>query len=116
MFQLKEKRVVVTGTASGIGLAIAEIFAAHEAAVVVLDLDSDKVSEATTAVCEMTGTSTEQSERCSYSAVHEGVSTDLKHSSGGQDSSISEGIVPIQVALKGRASGDYNEGKQAERW
>ncbi|MCU1224273.1 MAG: 3-oxoacyl-(acyl-carrier-protein) reductase [Edaphobacter sp.] len=62
MFQLKEKRVVVTGTASGIGLAIAEIFAAHEAAVVVLDLDSDK------------------------------------------------------VALKGGASGDYNEGKQAERW
>jgi len=36
VFQLKEKRVVVTGTASGIGLAIAEIFAAHEAAVVVL--------------------------------------------------------------------------------
>jgi 2-keto-3-deoxy-L-fuconate dehydrogenase len=58
VFQLKGKRVVITGAASGIGLAIAEIFAAHDAAVVMLDLDSDKVSEAATVISEKTGAST----------------------------------------------------------
>lgn len=49
---------MVTGAASGIGLAIAELFAAHEATVVMLDLDAGKVSEAAIAVAERTGTST----------------------------------------------------------
>ncbi len=46
MFELQGKRAVVTGAASGIGLAIAEIFAAHKAEVVILDLDPEKAGEA----------------------------------------------------------------------
>jgi 2-keto-3-deoxy-L-fuconate dehydrogenase len=58
VLQLKGKGVVITGAASGIGLAIAEIFTAHDAAVVMLDLDSDKVSEAATVISKKTGAST----------------------------------------------------------
>ena len=45
-FQLKQKRAVVTGAASGIGLAIAKTFASHGAEVVLLDLEPAKASEA----------------------------------------------------------------------
>jgi 2-keto-3-deoxy-L-fuconate dehydrogenase len=55
VFQLKGKRAVVTGAASGIGLAIAEIFAAHEAEVVVLDLDPQKASAAAETIAAKTG-------------------------------------------------------------
>jgi len=55
LFQLKSKRVLVTGAASGIGLAIAELFAAHEASVFVLDLDAQKASEAAQSIADKTG-------------------------------------------------------------
>jgi len=55
LFQLKGKRVLVTGAASGIGLAIAELFAAHEASVFVLDLDAQKASEAAQSIADKTG-------------------------------------------------------------
>lgn len=55
MFQLKGKRVLVTGAASGIGLAIAELFAAHKASVFVLDLDAQKASEAAQSIADKTG-------------------------------------------------------------
>ena len=43
MFGLGGKRVVVTGSASGIGLAIAELFAANGGQMVLLDLDREKI-------------------------------------------------------------------------
>ena len=46
MFELQGQRAVITGAASGIGLAIAEIFASHQAQVFVIDLDAEKASEA----------------------------------------------------------------------
>jgi len=55
LFQLKGKRVLVTGAASGIGLAIAELFAAHKASVFVLDLDAQKASEAAQSIADKTG-------------------------------------------------------------
>jgi 2-keto-3-deoxy-L-fuconate dehydrogenase len=54
VFDLKGKRAVVTGAASGIGLAIAELFAAHQAAVVLLDLDAQKTTDAAKAIAEKT--------------------------------------------------------------
>ena len=50
MFDLQGKRAVVTGAASGIGLAIAEIFAAHKAEVILLDLDPEKATAAAQAI------------------------------------------------------------------
>ena len=44
MFELKGKRAVVTGAASGIGRAIAELFAASGAAVMLVDLDQEKAA------------------------------------------------------------------------
>lgn len=46
MFSLENKYVVVTGAASGIGLAIAEVFAAEGAHVALVDLDLAKVRKA----------------------------------------------------------------------
>ena len=46
MLDLKGKRAVITGAASGIGLAVARLFARQGASVVVLDLDADKAREA----------------------------------------------------------------------
>ena len=43
---LKDKRVIVTGGASGIGLAIADRFADEGAKVIILDLDKNALSEA----------------------------------------------------------------------
>lgn len=57
MFDLKGKRAVVTGAASGIGLAIAELFAAHHAAVVLLDLDAQKTTDAAKAIAKKTSAS-----------------------------------------------------------
>jgi 2-keto-3-deoxy-L-fuconate dehydrogenase len=44
MFRLEERRAVVTGGASGIGLAIGDLFAASGAEVVLLDLNAERVS------------------------------------------------------------------------
>ena len=55
MFQLKGKHVLVTGAASGIGLAIAELFASQGASVFVLDLDAQKASEAAQSITGKTG-------------------------------------------------------------
>ena len=46
MFRLDGKRAVITGAASGIGMAMAELFAANGATVVAVDLDAGK-AEAT---------------------------------------------------------------------
>ena len=46
MFELNGKRAVITGAASGIGYAIAELFAQQGAEVVLLDLDEAKVLQA----------------------------------------------------------------------
>jgi len=45
----------VTGAASGIGLAIAKLFATHEAETVLLDLDAPSVSEAARTIAAETG-------------------------------------------------------------
>jgi 2-keto-3-deoxy-L-fuconate dehydrogenase len=55
VFELKEKRAVVTGAASGIGFAISQLFASQGANVVLIDLDSEKVNVAATSVREKTG-------------------------------------------------------------
>lgn len=55
MFELQGKRAVVTGAASGIGLAIAEIFAAHQAQVFVVDLDQQKALEAAKSIAAKSG-------------------------------------------------------------
>jgi NAD(P)-dependent dehydrogenase (short-subunit alcohol dehydrogenase family) len=47
---LNDKRAVVTGAASGIGLAIAQTFAQNGASVVLLDLDEAKTSAAAKAI------------------------------------------------------------------
>lgn len=46
LLSLKTKRAVVTGAASGIGLAIAELFSTQGASVALLDLDESKAVEA----------------------------------------------------------------------
>lgn len=47
MFDLSKKITVITGAASGIGKAIAELFAAHNATVFLVDLNADAVEETT---------------------------------------------------------------------
>ncbi len=46
LFSLKTKRAVITGAASGIGLAIAELFSNQGASVTLIDLDEAKAVEA----------------------------------------------------------------------
>lgn len=46
MFELNGRRALVTGAASGIGLAIAELFAAQGAQVALIDLNQQKAVEA----------------------------------------------------------------------
>ncbi len=55
MFELTGKRAVITGGASGIGLAIGQLFAAQGAMVVLIDLDSEKVDLAAMGIREKTG-------------------------------------------------------------
>lgn len=58
IFELHHKRAVVTGAASGIGLAIATLFAQSGAEVVLVDLDPEKAKQAATAIASRTGAST----------------------------------------------------------
>jgi 2-keto-3-deoxy-L-fuconate dehydrogenase len=55
VFELKGRRAIVTGGASGIGLAIAKLFAMHGAEVVLLDLNAASVSEAARTMAAETG-------------------------------------------------------------
>jgi 2-keto-3-deoxy-L-fuconate dehydrogenase len=54
LFELNDRRVVITGAASGIGLAIAQTFAAHGAEVVLVDLDPVKAAAAAAAIVSRT--------------------------------------------------------------
>jgi len=53
-FTLKDRRAVITGAASGIGMAIAQTFAAHGAEVVLIDLDPVKAAAAAAAIVSRT--------------------------------------------------------------
>jgi 2-keto-3-deoxy-L-fuconate dehydrogenase len=53
--QLNQKQAVVTGAASGIGLAIAQTFAAAGAAVALIDLDPERASTAAKAITQSSG-------------------------------------------------------------
>jgi 2-keto-3-deoxy-L-fuconate dehydrogenase len=57
VFALNGKRAVITGAASGIGLAIAELFASAGADVVLVDLDLQKVTNVAAAISAKSGTS-----------------------------------------------------------
>jgi NAD(P)-dependent dehydrogenase (short-subunit alcohol dehydrogenase family) len=59
VFELNGKRAVVTGAASGIGLAIAQTFARNGAAVAMVDLNLERVVEAAKALAAETGAATE---------------------------------------------------------
>jgi NAD(P)-dependent dehydrogenase (short-subunit alcohol dehydrogenase family) len=59
VFELNGKRAVVTGAASGIGLAIAQTFARNGAAVAMVDLNLERVVEAAKALADETGAATQ---------------------------------------------------------
>jgi|GEM_PF-3780094 7-alpha-hydroxysteroid dehydrogenase len=52
VFDLIGKRAVVTGTASGIGLAIGQLFASQGANIVLIDLDSERLNLGVAAITE----------------------------------------------------------------
>lgn len=58
MFDLQQRRAVVTGAASGIGLAIAERFAAQGAKTVLIDLEKEAVDSAARSIGDKTGAQT----------------------------------------------------------
>ena len=55
MFDLHGKRAIVTGAASGIGLATAELFTSQGANVVLVDLNQQKLDDALTGIHQATG-------------------------------------------------------------
>ena len=55
MFSLTGRRAVVTGAASGIGLAIARLFASSGASVALVDLNGEKAAEAAQSICGANG-------------------------------------------------------------
>jgi NAD(P)-dependent dehydrogenase (short-subunit alcohol dehydrogenase family) len=55
VFELKGKRALITGAASGIGLAIAKLFAAQGAEVVLIDLNLEKATDAANEIAASTG-------------------------------------------------------------
>ena len=55
MFSLAKKRVVISGAASGIGLAIARRFASAEASLVICDLDPEQVARTAAEIAAQTG-------------------------------------------------------------
>ncbi len=55
MFGLQHRRAVVTGAASGIGLAIARILAGNGAEIVLVDLQADTVLQAARSIADDTG-------------------------------------------------------------
>jgi len=55
VFELNGRRAVITGAASGIGLAIAQTFARNGAAVAMVDLNLERVTEAAKALSAETG-------------------------------------------------------------
>jgi 2-keto-3-deoxy-L-fuconate dehydrogenase len=55
VFDLTGKRAVITGGASGIGLAIARLFASHGAHILLIDLDAAGSAAAATSIRETTG-------------------------------------------------------------
>jgi NAD(P)-dependent dehydrogenase (short-subunit alcohol dehydrogenase family) len=76
--ELNGRRALVTGAASGIGLAIAEAFAGQGASVVLLDLDAEKCKSAAARLAETTGAATsgfacdvasEQSVQAAFEAI-----------------------------------------------
>ncbi len=58
MFALNGKRAIVTGAASGIGLAIADLFSSSGAEVTLVDLDLQKVRKMAAAISAKSGRST----------------------------------------------------------
>lgn len=59
MFELNRKRAVITGAASGIGLAIAQTFAGRGASVVLCDLDPDNAAARAAELAEAGGAAVE---------------------------------------------------------
>lgn len=55
MFELHGKRAIVTGAASGIGLATAELFASQGANVILIDLNQQKLDEAIAGIHQANG-------------------------------------------------------------
>ena len=55
MFSLQGRRAIVTGAASGIGLAIARLFASAGAAVAIVDLNAEKAAEAAQSMASGSG-------------------------------------------------------------
>ncbi len=55
MFSLAGRRVVITGAASGIGLAIARLFASAGASIALVDLNAEKASEAAQSISTASG-------------------------------------------------------------
>jgi 2-keto-3-deoxy-L-fuconate dehydrogenase len=69
VFRLDGKRAVVTGAASGIGLAVASLFTASGASVVVLDLDAEKASAAASSLAGAIGIACDVSDEASVNAA-----------------------------------------------